>query len=78
LCADFAIVLRFVQSWDGQFLRREWLLQQLQNLWQERLQDAEAMQEFLQATRGRLLDGAPTKASRGFAPFSVSPAITGG
>jgi hypothetical protein len=41
-------VLRFVRSWDEGFFGPDRLLQQLQELWQERVADAEAMQELLQ------------------------------
>ena len=47
LGADPAAVLRFVRSWDADALSRVWLLQQLFELWQERLEDAEAVQELL-------------------------------
>jgi hypothetical protein len=47
LGADPAAVLRFVRSWDADALGRTWLLQQLFALWQERLADAEAVQELL-------------------------------
>ena len=41
-------VLRFVQSWDDHLLDSMGLLCQLEELWRERLEDAIAMQEFLQ------------------------------
>ena len=40
-------VERFVRSWDTGTLSRFWLLQQLYELWLERLEDAEAVQEML-------------------------------
>lgn len=43
-----AAVLRFVRSWDAEEFSRSWLWQQLNELWQERLADAEAVQEVLQ------------------------------
>lgn len=49
LGADPAAVLRFVRAWDEQTLGLGPLRQQLQELWAERLADAEAVQEFLQA-----------------------------
>jgi hypothetical protein len=51
LGADPAAVLRFVRSWDEQALGREWLLGQLLELWQERLADAEAVQQLLRGAR---------------------------
>jgi hypothetical protein len=42
-------VLRFVRSWDEEFYGTEWLLRQLEEIWRERLEDAVAMQEMLQA-----------------------------
>lgn len=43
-----AAVLRFVRSWDAEEVSRYWLWQQLNELWQERLDDAEVVQELLQ------------------------------
>ena len=40
-------VQRFVRSWDSDSLSRAWLFHQLYELWQERLTDAEAVQELL-------------------------------
>ena len=48
LGANPAAVLRFVRSWDEEAFGHGWLLQQLLALWDERLADAEAMQEVLQ------------------------------
>jgi hypothetical protein len=50
LGADPASVLRFVRSWDEEVLGRDWLVQQLEELWEERLADAEAFQELLLGT----------------------------
>jgi hypothetical protein len=48
LGADPRAVQRFVRSWDtNALLSRAWLLHQLYELWQERLADAEAVQEML-------------------------------
>src|SRR6185437_11901462 len=47
LGADPAAVLRFVRSWDADAFSRGCLCQQLFELWQERLEDAEAVQELL-------------------------------
>ncbi|HYV38898.1 MAG TPA: hypothetical protein VE988_24655 [Gemmataceae bacterium] len=48
LGADPATVYRFVRAWDDQLIGPDWLLRQLEEMWQERLADAVAMQEFLQ------------------------------
>jgi hypothetical protein len=40
-------VLRFVRSWDEQVLDNDRLLGQLEELWEERVADAEAVQEML-------------------------------
>lgn len=45
-----AAVLRFVRSWDDHLVDSAALLRQLEELWRERLEDALAMQEFLQAS----------------------------
>jgi hypothetical protein len=50
LGADPDMVLRFVRSWDEEAFGRDWLCRQLQELWDERLADAEAFQELLQGT----------------------------
>jgi hypothetical protein len=47
LGADPRSVQRFVRSWDTDAVSRVWLLHQLYELWQERLADAEAVQEML-------------------------------
>jgi len=47
LGADPRSIQRFVRSWDTDALSRAWLLHQLYELWQERLTDAEAVQELL-------------------------------
>ena len=48
LGTDPAAVFRFVCSWDAGAISRYWLWHQLNELWQERLADAEAVQELLQ------------------------------
>jgi hypothetical protein len=54
-----AAVLRFVRSWDDEALGRDWLLRQLEELWAERLADAEAVQELLHGVGAvREADGA--------------------
>lgn len=50
LGADPVAVFRFVRSWDAEEISRDWLWQQLNELWQERLADAEAVQELLQVS----------------------------
>jgi hypothetical protein len=47
LGADPRSIQRFVRSWDADAVSRAWLLHQLYELWQERLADAEAVQELL-------------------------------
>jgi hypothetical protein len=47
LGADPRSVEHFVRSWDKDTISRSWLLHQLYELWQERLADAEAVQEML-------------------------------
>jgi hypothetical protein len=46
--ADPDVVQRFVYFWDAGTFSRRWLWEQLNELWQERLEDAEAVQELLQ------------------------------
>ena len=48
LGADPAAVLHFVRSWDEESIGARWLFSQLEELWIERLEDAEAMQAVLQ------------------------------
>jgi hypothetical protein len=47
LGADPRSVQYFVRAWDTDAVSRAWLLHQLDELWQERLADAEAVQELL-------------------------------
>jgi hypothetical protein len=47
--ADPVAVLRFVRSWDAEAFSRLWLFEQLHELWQERRDDAIAVQELLQS-----------------------------
>jgi hypothetical protein len=48
LGANPSDVLYFVQSWDAETIGAQWLLSQLEELWLERLEDAEAVQAVLQ------------------------------
>jgi hypothetical protein len=48
LGADAHAVLRFVRSWDEEALSAPSLLHQLEELWEERLADAEAVQALLE------------------------------
>jgi hypothetical protein len=48
LGADPASVLHFVRSWDEESIGAGWLLAQLEELWAERLEDAETVQALLQ------------------------------
>jgi hypothetical protein len=41
-------VLRFVRLWDDEVIRSPWLLRQLEELWAERLTDADVVQELIQ------------------------------
>jgi hypothetical protein len=49
LGANPATVMRFVCSWDDETLSQNWLLLQLEELWYERLDNAEAVQEMLES-----------------------------
>jgi hypothetical protein len=48
LGAEPAAVLQFVRCWDEGTIAARWLLSQLEELWYERLEDAEAVQAVLQ------------------------------
>jgi hypothetical protein len=50
LGADPIAVARFVRYWDEQVFGREWLFRQLEEMWQERLADAVAVQDVLQSS----------------------------
>jgi hypothetical protein len=52
LGAPPAAVLRFVRFWDEGALGRGWLLRQLEEMWEERLADAQALQGLLQEGPG--------------------------
>jgi hypothetical protein len=54
LGADPHAVLRFVRSWDEGLIGRDWLTRQLEEMWQERLADAEFWQELLQQESGEV------------------------
>ena len=47
LGASCEAVQRFVRAWDEGDVGKGWLLRQLEELWEERLADAEAVQEVL-------------------------------
>jgi hypothetical protein len=51
LGADPGAVLRFVRDWDEEALSSGSLLRQLEELWAERLADADAVQQLLQGGR---------------------------
>jgi hypothetical protein len=62
LGADSAAVVRFVRAWDEEFMSNDWLLRHLEELWEERLADAMAVQELLQGTavvRAGVCNGEP-------------------
>jgi hypothetical protein len=62
-------VLRFVRLWDEEVFRNDWLLQQLEEIWDERLVDAEAVQDLL-------IEKSPRNLSRPFAYSCVqSPTV---
>jgi hypothetical protein len=48
LGAEPGAVLRFVRFWDEGAVSPAWLLRQLEEVWQERLADARALQRLLQ------------------------------
>jgi hypothetical protein len=48
LGADPNAVLQFVRSWDEGTIAAQWLFSQLEELWYERLEDAETVQAVLQ------------------------------
>jgi hypothetical protein len=45
-------IFRFIRNWDEEPNALHWLLTQLEELWAERLVDADAMQELLTETEG--------------------------
>jgi hypothetical protein len=47
LGAEPAAVFRFVQLWDANEFSPGWLVRQLEDLWRERQDDADAVQELL-------------------------------
>jgi hypothetical protein len=61
LGADPAAVFHFVRRWDEHALSPGWLLQQLEGLWEERLADAEAVQELFEAP---VAEGAQEESAR--------------
>jgi hypothetical protein len=57
LGADPVRVHQFVKLWDSHSYAQDWLLGKLEDLWQERLMDADAVQELISggaAVEGRL------------------------
>src|SRR5262245_47233485 len=61
LGADPAAVFHFVRRWDEDALSPGWVLQQLEGLWEERLTDAEAVQELLEAPVAEGAQGEPAR-----------------
>ncbi len=57
-------VLRFVRFWDEGAVSRGWLLRQLEEVWEERLADAQALQGILQEGPS-VPEGEVRKPSRG-------------
>jgi hypothetical protein len=65
LGAEPDAVLRFVRFWDEEAVSRSWLLGQLEEVWEERLADAQALQGLLlEETRVRT-EGAVGQAGSG-------------
>lgn len=48
LGAHAEAVMRFVRKWDDEVINSDWLIQGLDQVWAERLEDAEVMQTVLQ------------------------------
>jgi hypothetical protein len=71
LGTDPGAVLRFVRSWDDEVLSSDSLLRQLEEMWQERLADAQAVQELLQGGPSALeeAEGQEDESAR---PFGVT------
>ena len=63
LGADPDAVLRFVGAWDGDGFSDDSLLRLLEEMWEERLADAEVVQEVLQAAPGTAEDAAGSRIS---------------
>jgi hypothetical protein len=66
LGADPMAVLQFVRSWDEGTIAARWLFSQLEELWYERLEDAEAFQAVLvgedplsQGSKSRIVNCSP-------------------
>ncbi len=57
LGADPAPVLHFVRSWDDHSLTTAVLLRNLEEIWEERLADAEAVQKVLAGGENQVADG---------------------
>ena len=76
LGADPDAVLSFVRSWDNGTLSTSWLLQQLEEVWEERLADAEAVQELLQGGPG-VLEGEDQEDEQGGVPWFGPPPGSG-
>ena len=52
LGANPVSIYRFVRSWDENLVGQEWLIRQLEALWHERLENAEAVQRVLSGCNG--------------------------
>ena len=60
LGADPANVHRFVELWDSHTFSTDWLLEQLERMWQERQADADAVQEVISGVSLAMIsDSAP-------------------
>ena len=54
LQTDSLAVQRFIDLWDSDWLGQDWLLRELEQMWAERLDDAEAVQAVLNPTSRRV------------------------
>ena len=61
--AESAALFRFISAWDEESDGHGWLLRQLEELWDERVADADAVQEVLRASID-LGDAVPSIISR--------------
>jgi hypothetical protein len=79
LGADFSDVLSFVRSWDEETLDSGSLLRQLEDIWQERVNDAQAMQALLQegACQPQVINPGHEEHGMSEIPAAAEPAAVG-
>ncbi len=65
LGADSAAILRFVRLWDDGSVSSNWLLQQLEELWLERLENAQAVQQMIAEAGAETTPGARATSETG-------------